>query len=75
MTDEIQKNEKWGIIYDDSYWLRETPLHQLGSMAKRKSALRRLDTIARQNRYDDPSVNLKKYEEYIVIRNITRRGI
>tara|TARA_R100000458_G_C8268467_1_gene243292 strand:- start:915 stop:1142 length:228 start_codon:yes stop_codon:yes gene_type:complete len=75
MTDEIQKDERWGIIYDDSYWIREMPLHQLGLMAKRKTLLRRLDIIARQNRYDDPSVDLKKYEKYIVMRGIIGRSI
>ena len=75
MTDEIQKDETFGIIYDDSYWVREMPLHQLNLMAKRKTLLRRLAIIARQKSYDDPSVNLKKYEKYMVIRCITRRGI
>ena len=75
MTDEIEKDETFGIIYDDSYWVREMPLHQLNLMAKRKTLLRRLAIIARQKGYDDPSVNLKKYEKYIVIRGITRRGI
>lgn len=63
-TEEVM--ETWGVIYDET-------LAHMSPMNKRKALLRRVDRIARQNRYDDPSVNPVMYQQYLVIRNLVGR--
>ena len=66
MTEQIKRHKVWGVIYDDT-------LAHMSPMNKRKTLLRRVDKIARQNRYDDPSVNAVMYREYLVVRDIVGR--
>lgn len=66
MTEQIKRHKVWGVIYDDT-------LTHMSPMNKRKTLLRRVDKIARQNRYDDPSVNAVMYREYLVVRDIVGR--
>ena len=63
-TEEVM--ETWGVIYDET-------LAHMSPMNKRKTLLRRVDRIARQNGYDDPSVNPVMYRQYLVMRTLVAR--
>ncbi len=69
MTKEALEKTKaqgiWSSIFDD--------VAHLSPMAKRETLVRRVDKIARQNGYDNPSVRPRKYAEYMRIRELVRR--
>ena len=70
--EKTKEQKQWGSIFDDLN--NGEPLSSLGPLAKRRTLIRRVDMIARQNRYDEPSISPKKYAEYIAIREVVRRS-